>query len=291
MLLTDKIRRVSRPVYRLLKTDIPFQTELTASPSGNADRDAILSLFAENQGVLDENTLNKSLGKDRWKARMRTLTESGMVGRSYFIETPGPAPKKGIAVVLNADPAAIEGMDFSKSPAADTRRRTALRYLAEHGGEVFRPELMAKTAVSYDDLEYLEKRGWISLQSRDIWRDHQYYMQEAPEKPVDLTPEQTAACETIIAGLHISAYPVPVLLHGVTGSGKTEVYLRAAAEAIRLGKQVLMLVPEIALTPQILARFERRFPGKTGVHPYRAGKGCMRSGSQRGQDDRGAGRA
>ncbi len=273
VLLTDKIRRVSRPVFRLVKDDIPFQAGLTASSSGNADRDAILSLFAENQGVLDEKMLNRALGKDRWKAKMRALTESGTVERSYSVELPGPAPKKGTAVVLTADPEAIEGTSFSKSPAADARRRAALQYLAGRGGEAFRPELMDKTGVSYDDLDFLEKRGLITTESREIWRDHRHYMLEAPEKPVDLTAEQTAACETIIAGLHTQTPPVPVLLHGVTGSGKTEVYLRAAAEAIRLGKQVLMLVPEIALTPQILARFERRFPGRTGVYHSRLSDG------------------
>jgi primosomal protein N' (replication factor Y) (superfamily II helicase) len=73
----------------------------------------------------------------------------------------------------------------------------------------------------------------------------------------DLTPEQAAA----LAALE-KLPPGPVLLHGVTGSGKTEVYLRAAARALAAGRQVLVLVPEINLTPQLEARFAERFPAQ-----------------------------
>lgn len=73
----------------------------------------------------------------------------------------------------------------------------------------------------------------------------------------ELTAEQQAALATL-AG----APPGPVLLHGVTGSGKTEVYLRAAAAALAAGRQVLLLVPEINLTPQFEARLAERFAGR-----------------------------
>jgi primosomal protein N' (replication factor Y) len=74
----------------------------------------------------------------------------------------------------------------------------------------------------------------------------------------DLTAEQSAALE----GLRDTG---PVLLHGVSGSGKTEVYLRAADRALQAGRQVLVLVPEINLTPQLEARFAQRFPGRVLV--------------------------
>jgi primosomal protein N' (replication factor Y) (superfamily II helicase) len=76
----------------------------------------------------------------------------------------------------------------------------------------------------------------------------------------ELTPEQAAALQALEA-----LPPGPVLLHGVTGSGKTEVYLRAAARALDAGRQALVLVPEINLTPQLEARFAERFPGRVLV--------------------------
>ncbi|MCP5286632.1 MAG: primosomal protein N' [Burkholderiaceae bacterium] len=80
----------------------------------------------------------------------------------------------------------------------------------------------------------------------------------APPPPLrPLTPEQAAALDRLA-----DLPPGPVLLHGVTGSGKTELYLRAAAQALDAGRQVLVLVPEINLTPQLEARFAERFPGR-----------------------------
>ena len=80
----------------------------------------------------------------------------------------------------------------------------------------------------------------------------------APAAP-DLNAEQAAALQAIARATQ------PVLLHGVTGSGKTEVYLHAAEDALRRGQQALVLVPEINLTPQLEARFAERFPGRVLV--------------------------
>ena len=75
------------------------------------------------------------------------------------------------------------------------------------------------------------------------------------------SPDQAAVLEAIAAQFAAET-PTCQLLHGVTGSGKTEVYLRAAEAALAAGKQALVLVPEINLTPQLEARFAERFPGR-----------------------------
>jgi len=84
-----------------------------------------------------------------------------------------------------------------------------------------------------------------------------------PAAPV-LNPEQRAALEALAQNT------TPALLHGVTGSGKTEVYLHAAAQAMAAGRQALVLVPEINLTPQLEARFAERFPGRRLVSLHSA---------------------
>jgi primosomal protein N' (replication factor Y) (superfamily II helicase) len=84
----------------------------------------------------------------------------------------------------------------------------------------------------------------------------------AESAPETLTPEQQAALERIVGALGNSG---SLLLYGATGSGKTEVYLRACAEALARGLGAIVLVPEIALTPQALGRFKERFPGQVAV--------------------------
>ena len=95
---------------------------------------------------------------------------------------------------------------------------------------------------------------------------------EPPELP-ELSEQQAQALDSI-ASLQAQATPAapppPMLLHGVTGSGKTEVYLRAAAAALARGQQALVLVPEINLTPQLEARFAARFPGRVLVSLHSA---------------------
>ncbi len=94
----------------------------------------------------------------------------------------------------------------------------------------------------------------------------------APVRPpqVALTAEQQNALSSIKSRLDDAAeMPRSILLHGVTGSGKTEVYLRAIDHAVALGKQALYLVPEIALTPQTVGLVEERFPGRTAVVHHR----------------------
>jgi primosomal protein N' (replication factor Y) len=102
-------------------------------------------------------------------------------------------------------------------------------------------------------LRRLEARGLVAIGTRAQRRAPRTL--HAPDRTVALTPDQAAAVRAIAAGDRSAAH----LLHGVTGSGKTEVYLRAAAATLARGGGVIVLVPEIALTPQTVARFQARF--------------------------------
>ena len=107
-----------------------------------------------------------------------------------------------------------------------------------------------------------EKQPLDSTNEQDT--ANEVYQRITPQAPPRLTAAQHKALSSIRESLGQSNSSV-FLLYGVTGSGKTEVYLRALAEAVKLGKRGIVLVPEIALTPQTIERFSARFSGKVGI--------------------------
>ncbi|HEY5144700.1 MAG TPA: primosomal protein N' [Solirubrobacteraceae bacterium] len=112
-------------------------------------------------------------------------------------------------------------------------------------------------------LRRLEARGLVAIEPRVMRRApvHTAVGARASVQPLPLTPAQGA----VLADIEAAAPGERLLLHGVTGSGKTEVYLHAAARTLDAGRTVLVLVPEIALTPQIVARFQARFGDTVAV--------------------------
>jgi primosomal protein N' (replication factor Y) len=112
-----------------------------------------------------------------------------------------------------------------------------------------------------EHLRELERRGWVSRVRQPV-REAAFQAATVRSSGPVLTREQEIAVKAIDAAHGRYA---PFLLHGVTGSGKTEVYLRAIEGVLALGLQALVLVPEISLTPQLVARFEARLPGPLAV--------------------------
>lgn len=122
-------------------------------------------------------------------------------------------------------------------------------------------ELVARAEASYQVLRSLEEQGVIAMSTTTLERKVEWDV--IPDPTLTLTTEQRRAID-IIQNERIGKRR-PVLLHGVTGSGKTEVYLNVIADVIRRGQQAIVLVPEIALTPQTLNRFAARFGERVSV--------------------------
>ncbi len=138
----------------------------------------------------------------------------------------------------------------------DARARV-LEVLRDYGGLAFTLKELAEMAgVTSSVVKGLVKQG--AVREEDSPRDLHYPTLDPDRPGKALTADQTAAADTLRAALRSGAYGT-TLLKGVTGSGKTEVYLEAVAEALRMGRQALVLLPEIALTAEFLTRVEERF--------------------------------
>jgi primosomal protein N' (replication factor Y) len=149
------------------------------------------------------------------------------------------------------------------------RQRAVLDYLVQRSrlapagetGLVRLDDVLARTGTDASVVSALARKGVVDLVA--VPRAGPTSDQAVRPAPV-LTPAQAAAWKAIEDAL-TRRDPTPFLLHGVTGSGKTEVYLRAVAWCLRHGRSAIILVPEIGLAAQVVGRFRGRFPGKVGV--------------------------
>ena len=149
------------------------------------------------------------------------------------------------------------------------KQKAVYRYLQEEAGRpVPAAEILAATGVSTYILTGLVKKGVVECSLQQVSRDPFacFPVEGTPSTPahVQLNPDQAAALDRILQAIDQPA-PAGFLLEGVTGSGKTEIYLRVIEEVLKRGKNALYLVPEIALTPQTVARVRARFGGAVAV--------------------------
>ncbi len=125
-------------------------------------------------------------------------------------------------------------------------------------------EAREATGATQSRLSQLVKAGMLKLREERVWRDSLRDYDFVPDSPPLLTPDQQAVWQHIRPSL-LDKRAARYLLHGVTGSGKTEIYLRAIDQTLQVGRRAILLVPEIALTPQTVRRVSERFPGRVAL--------------------------
>ncbi|MBN1434599.1 primosomal protein N', partial [Candidatus Fermentibacterales bacterium] len=160
----------------------------------------------------------------------------------------------------------LETADRLRSRAP--RQAEVLAAVASAEGPVRRSEIVAATGASSSSIAALIARGLLSEELRDIPVELTSPASESllagADRP-ELSPAQASALDRILSAGQQEGATRTLLLHGATGSGKTEVYMRAIESVLEAGRSALVLVPEISLTPQAVARFRTRFPGELAV--------------------------
>lgn len=204
-----------------------------------------------------EAALEKRFGAGARQA-LNALKRQGYVRFSSALSAPAVRPKtvRTVCLLIPRD----QALTLKLGPKA----RRIVEYLAQFDTPRDAPDLASAVDATSADLLNLERKGIVQLSERVVYRDRLTDQDFGAHQALTLTAEQDAVWQRIQQLLNAAEGCVG-LLHGVTGSGKTELYLRAIAAALQRGQQALFLVPEIALTPQTVQRVVARFPDRVGV--------------------------
>lgn len=229
-----------------------------AGKSGHAA--ALLDLLYAAGGGAERGAVHAAFGASDPNPALRRLTEAGII--SVETKAARGVGDKTVQVVSLAVAPAEALAAVSKRRGAAPLRYAVVELLATVGSAAV-PDLCYYTGASAATVRGLAKSGLLRIDRRETLRRPDYG-RLADAGPVTLNEEQQAAFEGIRA-LMEREEPSAALLWGVTGSGKTQVYLSLIAHALAHGKTAILLVPEIALTPQLLRIFAARFGGTVAV--------------------------
>ncbi len=205
--------------------------------------------------------LRKKIGKTGFYATLAALEKKGYVRISEELKS-GTSPKTAVAVSL-AKPideiqTKLEKLRRSAPKQAEVLDILISRKITHPNSHILASELIQLANTSHTTTKSLEKKGLISRGQIELIRNPLSDEDYESSQPLELNFDQAQALKEILSAIENNSQKT-FLLHGVTGSGKTEVYMQAIRPVLERGKGMIVLVPEIALTPQTVSRFAARF--------------------------------
>ncbi|MGD1994383.1 MAG: DEAD/DEAH box helicase, partial [Anaerolineae bacterium] len=265
-------RRYLAPLWRCLTLMLPpgvagytdVQVELTGDVKPRDMRTEAqehLITVLDSRGPLRGRQLDRLLPRRQWSSAASQLARRGLVVKSPFLAPPRARPKRvrtveWIAHGVDMD-TALAGLRSECYPAI-------VQFLRAEDGPVDVSWVYAETGCRHYHLDKLAERDLVAFDTEQVWRDPLADETFVPDTPPPLTSDQEAVWGAVRSALRNSQAAI-FLIHGVTGSGKTEIYLRAVAEVLARGQRAMVLVPEISLTPQTAHRFGARFGRRIAI--------------------------
>lgn len=207
----------------------------------------------QKHGNLTIAQIQKRTGTRSPHAALYEMEQKGWIQIEERISTPKASRQFETVVTLASGSGNLVG---ELSPKLSSKQKSIVDALNGYSEPVSAKALLKKTGVSLSILQTLRKRGIIGLSKREVVRSVEY--EDEPVSKITPNVHQRKALQVLEAALETGAYGT-FLLHGVTGSGKTQVYIDAMKKALERGKTALVLVPEISLTPQTVRRFRAHF--------------------------------
>lgn len=220
-----------------------------------------------SEGKIGLKELEKSLGKKKAQANVTKLIKLGILQRKYELEHARVKVKEIPFIRLLKTRLEVEDALNKMSGGRTSRQSAVLKYLLETSTPVEFAQIRREIGVEKTTINALANKNLVAIESVATRREPVELQRAQLSQPLPLTMSQEAVFKPIQLSLfrQESGGQKIFLIYGVTGSGKTEIYLQALAETIKHGKKGIVLVPEIALTPQTIERFASRFPGRVAI--------------------------
>ena len=239
-----------------------FTTFLPGSPEIE-----LLDILQNSPKTTKEQILSE---RPEWRPMIRSFVESGVL-RELFGVKQGVQIKTLTYLSCPLGQVELQAAIEEISPRAK-KQKELLAYVYDLDEPAPMKDILAATGASSATLQPWLEKGCLLKEEREVLRDPYKVQHEELQTKLPLTPSQHDAYQEIRDAVDSDA-PHTILLQGVTGSGKTEVYLQAIAACVESGKQAIMLVPEIALTPQMVEQFKKRFGDMVAVMHSRLSAG------------------
>ncbi|MCZ6676561.1 MAG: DEAD/DEAH box helicase family protein, partial [Candidatus Poribacteria bacterium] len=256
------VRSRQKRIIRSLATDEQIEVMKKRMPR----QAQILSILRGDQ-ALSPNQIARRIGVGQTRLRpvLHALQEKGLVEITLDLQRVREKPKEAFFVSLTGPAADIES-EISTVAERAPKQAEVLRFLIDESSTlpIAATELAQRANTDMRTLRALERKELIRIASVQIVRNPLSLEAVPATQPLTLNDDQETALQAIQEAMDRDKREL-FLLHGVTGSGKTEVYMQAMASVLERDKGIIVLVPEISLTPQTVARFVGRFGGRVAV--------------------------
>lgn len=228
----------------------------------NSTKAKVLKLLSNNS-TLKVSQIQKIIGKKNIYSVLKTLEKQKAITTVNLISEAKVSIKKQLFVKLAKSPDALYNLFPELESKSPKQVVILLELMGLRGKDIPQAELLKKTGASQSSIKSLQQKGFVEVFEKEVERVHSETYSESI-KELKLTEAQQSIVNEVKQNIIEEKFE-PFLLHGVTGSGKTQVYIELTKAAVERGKTVIILVPEISLTPQITARFFNNFGDKVAV--------------------------